>query len=86
MKDNIFTPAGMTHSYVQTSLLQKADKNRCNNYMYSNYYEMKLCQMDSLPDWKEFTYNLTGQTGSTNVVSSINDLWAYDKLFMQVVF
>jgi CubicO group peptidase (beta-lactamase class C family) len=78
MKSEIFIPAGMSHSYIQTSLSQKADKNRCNNYMYNNHYEMKLLQMDSLPDWKEFTYNLTGLTGSTNVISSINDLWAYD--------
>jgi len=47
--------------------------------MYNNHYEMKLQQMDSLPDWKIFTYNYTGLTGSTNVVSSINDLWAFDK-------
>ena len=47
MQRNIFLPAGMTHTYIQTSLVQKADKNRCNNYTYNNHYEMKLQQMDS---------------------------------------
>jgi CubicO group peptidase (beta-lactamase class C family) len=78
MKQHVFIPAGMTHSYVQTSLSQKTDRDRCINYMYSNHYEMKLQQMDTLPDWKEFTYNSTGLIGGSNVVSSINDLLAYD--------
>ena len=79
MKWNVFTPAGMKNSYVQTLLSQKSDKNRCINYMYNNHYEMKLQQMDSLASWKVFTYNLTGLTGSTNVISSVNDLCAFDR-------
>ena len=79
MKQHVFIPAGMIHTYVQTSLSQKTDKNRCSNYMYNNHYQMKLQQMDTLPDWKEFTYNLTGATGGSNVVSSLNDMLAYDQ-------
>ncbi len=79
MKQHVFIPAGMSHSYVQTSLSQQFDRNRCLGFMYSSHYEMKLEQMDTLPDWKEFTYNLAGLVGGSNVVSSINDLLAYDQ-------
>lgn len=40
---------------------------------------MKLLQMDTLPDWKEWTYNLTGLAGGNNVVSSVTDLLKYDR-------
>ena len=79
MKKNIFLPAGMTHTYVQTSLLQKQDKNRVKNYMYANHFTMQLEEMDTLAYMKEWTYNLMGLTGSTNVISSLQDLWQYDK-------
>ena len=79
MKKNVFIPAGMPHTYVQTSLPQKQGKNRVNNYMYANHFTMKLEQMDTLPYMKKWTYNLAGLTGSTNVISSLHDLWQYDK-------
>lgn len=79
MKQNIFTPTRMKNTYIQTSIAQKGEKKRCQNYMYNSHYEMKLQQMDTLADWKKFTYNLTGLTGSTNVISNINDLLAYEK-------
>lgn len=79
MKQQVFIPAGMAHSYIQTSLSQETDKNRCINYMYNNHYEMKLQQRDTLPDWKVFTHNSAGLTGAGNAMSSTNDLFAYDK-------
>lgn len=77
VRQNIFIPAEMKNTYVQTNLLQRQEKLRCQNYMYNNHYEMKLQQMDTLPDWKKYTYNFTGLTGSTNVISNIKDLWSF---------
>jgi CubicO group peptidase (beta-lactamase class C family) len=79
MKRNVFAPAGMKHTYVQTSLSQKRDKNRVNNYSYANHFTMKLELVDTLAYLRGLTYNLTGITGSTNVISNVQDLWEYDK-------
>ncbi len=79
VKKNIFQPAGMTNSYVQTNLSQTRESNRTVNYQYNNHFEMRLQKMDTLKDWKEWTYNLTGLYGSSNVVSSTTDLLNYDK-------
>jgi tetratricopeptide (TPR) repeat protein len=69
----------MPGSYVQTDLSQTKGANRTVNYQYNNHFEMKLLQMDTLPDWKEWTYNLTGLAGGNNVVSNIKDLLNYDR-------
>jgi len=79
MKRNIFIPAGMANTYVQTSLAQTKDNNRTLNYQYNNHFEMKLMLMDTVASWKEWTYNLTGLTGSTNVISNVMDLVNYDR-------
>jgi len=71
MRKNIFIPAGMKNTYVQTSLARAKDNNRTINYQYNNHFEMKLMQMDTVAGWKEWTYNLTGLTGSTNVISNV---------------
>jgi len=79
VKKNIFQPAGMTYSYVQTNLSQTQESNRTVNYQYNNHFEMKLQKMDSLKDWREWTYNLTGLYGSSNVISNNKDLLKYDQ-------
>jgi CubicO group peptidase (beta-lactamase class C family) len=79
VKKNIFQPAGMKNSYVQTNLSQTQESNRTVNYQYNNHFEMRLQKMDTLKDWKEWTYNLTGLYGSNNVVSNSIDLLNYDK-------
>jgi len=40
---------------------------------------MKLQLMDTLPDWKEWTYNLSGLYGAGNVVSNTVELFKYDQ-------
>lgn len=79
VKKYIFQPAGMTHSYIQTSLSQTKENNRTCNYQYNNHFEMQLQRMDTLKDWKEWTYNLTGLFGGNNVVSNTIDMLKYDK-------
>ena len=76
---NIFMPAGMKNSYIQTNLSQAAESNRTVNYIYNNHFEMKLEQADKLPDRREWTYNLTGLMGGNNVVSSAPDLFRFDQ-------
>jgi CubicO group peptidase (beta-lactamase class C family) len=82
VKKNIFQPAGMPNSYVQTNLSQTQENNRTVNYQYNNHFEMRLQKMDTLKDWREWTYSLTGLYGSSNVVSNTIDLFNYDKLFI----
>ncbi len=79
VRQNIFIPAKMKSTYIQTNLSQKNDRLRCQNYMYNNHFEMKLQQIDTIADWKKYTYNFTGLTGSTNVISNLKDLLAFSK-------
>ena len=79
LKRHVFMPAGMTSTYVQTSLAQTKGPNRTVDYIYNNHYEMTLQQVDTLPDKKEWTYNMTGGIGPGNVVSTAEDLLHYDR-------
>lgn len=86
VQKHIFQPAGMTHSYIQTNLAQTKEANRTSNYQFNNHFEMKLQRMDTLQDWKEWTYNLTGLYGGNNVVSSTVDLYKYDEALYNGTF
>lgn len=79
IKDHIFIPAGMNSSYIQTELSQNKDKHRAVSYQFNNHFEMKFQQMDTLNDWKEWTYNLSGLVGGNNVISNTIDLLKYDR-------
>jgi CubicO group peptidase (beta-lactamase class C family) len=74
MKDFIFIPAGMNNTCVQTSLSQRLEPDRTKNYHYSNHFEMKLQWMDTIADWKEWTYNLALMTGAGGIISTTPDL------------
>lgn len=78
MHDQVFKPAGMHHSYIQTSFSQKQEPHRTKNYMFSNHFEMKLQWVDTLPDWKEWTHNLALMTGGGGIVSTTTDLLSFD--------
>ncbi|WCT12511.1 serine hydrolase [Mucilaginibacter jinjuensis] len=73
-RDHIFKPAGMDHSYVQTSMAQKHELKRTRNYQYNNHYEMKLQFVDTLSDWREWTYNLALETGGGGIISTAEDM------------
>jgi CubicO group peptidase (beta-lactamase class C family) len=79
LKKHIFLPAGMPNTYVQTSLAQTKEPYRTLDYLYNNHYEMKLQLADTIPDKKEWAYNLTGLVGAGNVVSTTGDLLQYDR-------
>jgi len=77
-RDHIFKPAGMDHSYVQTAMSQKQEANRTRNYQYSNHFEMKLQFVDSLSDWREWTYNLALETGGGGMISTSGDMLRFN--------
>lgn len=79
LKKHIFIPAGMNSTYVQTSLDQAREPNRTTNYIYNNHYEMKLQWVDTVLDRREWIYNVSGQVGAGNVVSTAGDLLSYDR-------
>jgi len=79
LKKHLFLPAGMANTYVQTSLAQTKEPYRTLDYLYNNHYEMKLQLADTIPDKKEWAYNLTGLVGAGNVVSTTGDLLRYDQ-------
>ncbi|HEY8670399.1 MAG TPA: serine hydrolase [Terriglobales bacterium] len=83
LKNHIFTPARMTHTFVQTSMSQKDDPVRTKTYQYNNHFEMKLELMDTLSDWKEWTYNLAMMTGGSGIVSTSGDMLLFDKALNQ---
>jgi CubicO group peptidase (beta-lactamase class C family) len=77
-RDHIFKIAGMNHSYIQTAMKQKEEPNRTKNYQYSNHFEVKLQWVDTLSDWKEWTYNLALETGGGGIISNARDLLRFD--------
>ena len=77
--DHIFKPAGMDHSYVQTSMSQKQERGRTKNYQYNNHYEMKLQFVDTLGDWREWVYNLALETGGGGIISTTRDMLRFNQ-------
>jgi CubicO group peptidase (beta-lactamase class C family) len=77
--DHIFNRSGMTRSYIQTNLAQKQESGRTKNYQYDNHFRMKLQLVDTLPDWKEWTYNLALETGGTGVISTTGDMLRFNE-------
>ncbi|MGZ3874072.1 MAG: serine hydrolase [Mucilaginibacter sp.] len=77
-RNHIFGPAGMHHSYVQTAMAQKQETNRTKNYQYSNHFEMKLQFVDTLSDWREWTYNLALETGGGGIISTSGDMQRFN--------
>jgi CubicO group peptidase (beta-lactamase class C family) len=78
MRRHVFAPAGMRDSYVQTTLAQAHDANRAITYLYGSHFAMDLERLDTLGYMKRFTVGLGALNGSTNVVSSVRDLRAFD--------
>ena len=78
LRDHVFRPADMTHTFVQTAMPQKNDPLRTKTYQYSNHFEMKLQLMDTLSDWKEWTYNLALMTGGSGIISTSGDMLLFD--------
>ena len=75
MKKNIFEVAGMKNTYVRTH-----DMANTTRYNRPAMYKSIFRNVDSLDHNRYQTYyHLGGITGSNNVVSTIQDLWSFDK-------
>jgi CubicO group peptidase (beta-lactamase class C family) len=75
MQKNIFEAAGMKNTYVRTPEMPNTTR-----YNRPVMYETAFRNVDSLDHSRYQTYyHLGGITGSNNVVSTIQDLWSFDK-------
>lgn len=76
---NIFRPAGMMHSYVNTPLIAVNDAHRAKVYDYLNYAPWVWQKADSLPQNRVEYHNLMGLMGHSNIISTTGDLLLYDR-------
>lgn len=77
MKKNVFTPAGMNKTYVR-------EAGMVNTLRYSllNFYSPTYHNVDSLNPVEHYTYyHLGSLIGPNNIVSTLEDLWSFDKAF-----
>jgi len=78
VRDYIFQPARMIHSYVQTSMKQKEDPDRTKNYQYRNHIAFQLQWVDTVKNLKEWSYNLALETGGGGIISTTSDMLRFD--------
>jgi CubicO group peptidase (beta-lactamase class C family) len=75
MRKNIFLPAGMKRTFVRNPLEPNTPR-----YMIPSLYETEYVNVDSLHPFKYSTsYNENGTSGSSNVVSTLQDLFLFDR-------
>lgn len=79
LRQNIFIPAGMAHTYVNTSLIAVNDPARAVGYDYPNYAPWLLQRADSLPRNHIELVHLNGLLGLANIVSTTTDLLHFDR-------
>lgn len=79
LKKNIFKPAGMHHSYVNTLLIKVNDPKRVTGYDYLNFAPWILQRADSLKQNHIELMHLDGLLGSGSVVSNVEDLLSFDR-------
>lgn len=69
MRENVFVPIGMMHTYVHTGLLER--ETEINNYAASYVYENNK--------WRKLFNLIPGGAGDGNVYTTINDWVLYEK-------
>ncbi|MBB6129154.1 serine hydrolase domain-containing protein [Mucilaginibacter lappiensis] len=78
LKKYIFTPAGMTNTYLSSpQLLQKSDVTL--RYLYPKHYYPHLKLADSIPEIANIYKNYTIFWGQGNVISTTTDLLKFDQ-------
>jgi CubicO group peptidase (beta-lactamase class C family) len=75
----IFQPAGMSHTYANSPLLNVTDTHRAKGYDAPSYAPWLRQRVDSLPRNRIELYNLAGLLGQANVVSTTGDLLLFDR-------
>lgn len=77
MKQQVFKPAGMSNTYVR-----QAGMPNTIRYTRPTMYFTRYLNVDSLDHQQFNTYYQLGSTsGPNNVISTIQDLWAFDRAF-----
>lgn len=74
----ICRPAGMTSTYVKTSLVTTNDSNFANGYDYQSYSPSRLQRVENFKRNKIPSIILAGITGPGNIVSTTKDLLSFD--------
>lgn len=75
----IFKPAGMRHTYVQTTLLPVTDTGRTINYDFASYAPSQLKRISSIRQYRIPSEILGGIAGPGHVVSTCEDLFNFDQ-------
>ncbi|MBS1532183.1 MAG: beta-lactamase family protein [Bacteroidetes bacterium] len=75
----ILKPAGMTHTYISSSLKPSHDKDSTLNYDFVNYDPGRLKNVDSIPGDKVGFVILRGVYGCNNIVSTTEDMLRFDQ-------
>ncbi|GAB4040667.1 hypothetical protein GCM10028809_65550 [Spirosoma gilvum] len=75
MQKSVFKPAGMTNTYVRSGNMPNTTRYTRPAIYFTNYHNV-----DSLDRNQFYTYyQLGGIVGPSNVVSTIQDLWRFDR-------
>lgn len=75
MQKSVFTPAGMTSTYVRSGNMPNTTRYTRPAFYFTSYHNV-----DSLDHNQFYTYyQLGGLAGPGNVVSTIQDLWRFDR-------
>jgi CubicO group peptidase (beta-lactamase class C family) len=83
LRKHIFSPAGMTHTYVRTEKPKTADTNRVTTYMPSPGQLFLAAQInpDSIrnPHFIQMIHNFWGLVGDGGIVSTLQDMLNYSE-------
>lgn len=79
IKQKIFIPAGMAHTYIATPLIDVPDSNRTVGYDYLNFAPWILQRADSLQRNHIELLHLGGLIGESNIFSTTADLLNFDR-------
>ncbi|GAB3958767.1 hypothetical protein GCM10028805_53730 [Spirosoma harenae] len=79
LKQHIFIPANMLHSYLSTPLIPISEPDKTVGYDYLNFAPWILQRADSLPQNHIELLHLNGLIGMGNVFSTTSDLLNFDR-------
>jgi CubicO group peptidase (beta-lactamase class C family) len=75
LKQHLFQPAGMITTYVYS---KPSDPKGVTASVYPNWFSDKYVPADSIPRNRYINYNLSGLVGSTNIITTMDDMLRFD--------
>jgi CubicO group peptidase (beta-lactamase class C family) len=76
IKQNIFQPAGMNATYVYR---EPSDPKGATASVYPNWFSDQYVPADSVQRNKYINYNISGLIGSTNIITTMEDMLLFDR-------